>query len=393
MDKPGDDMAALIAESNTFFNKINSENAIKGKPVDNLSGILHKTRIKNLRDMALFRDIKGASHYKKAELIEKLEPQILDPKRMKEFLMFTDPELLTFFIGAMQTAVYEPEYCTPDLYMELCLLGYIGMFAAGDNRFTFVVPFEIRNLAEATLTETFGVFRKQVLIVDRIARIAVHLYGVVTLKEIQMLVNHYFPGEVTFDLIKPILDGLAPRRWQYEINEKYILNPFFFEEQEEGCEEEQEFYYAEAERHLRYMPDKRNFLKYESSAYHENTEEISQLEDYMAAVGCTDAVSTCLASDVADLCRSGGSFPDIMEALCGELEQYNPDIDPDELASYVARVNNTTRMWLNNGFTPDELVDQKRPPLSVINGDASCKTGAAPTGKRPRLYLLKNDQE
>ena len=104
MDKPGDDMAALIAESNTFFNKINSENAIKGKPVDNLSGILHKTRVKNLRDMALFRDIKGVSHYKKAELIEKLEPQILDPKRMKEFLMFTDPEVLTFFIGEIGRA-------------------------------------------------------------------------------------------------------------------------------------------------------------------------------------------------------------------------------------------------------------------------------------------------
>ncbi|NLD05701.1 MAG: SEC-C domain-containing protein [Synergistaceae bacterium] len=213
--------------------------------------------------------------------------------------------------------------------------------------------------------------RKELL--SKYATASVFLYGVLSVDEFVDVFNHY--EEIKTDSNETTL---ALQRFtktndvEYSIFEGMISGPAFqpdFDEYEEVVTSIR----ADQKRKPRYLPEKEEFLRYETGYYFEPEKPYSDLKTYI--------LKNCLTLRGEGLHGVDGDLMDLREMVhngydLGECLRYfiNSDYifndidDVDRFTGLLVNAINNTRIYENNGFSPVQISEQfKRPGLKLLS--------------------------
>ena len=109
-----------------------------------------------------------------------------------------------------------------------------------------------------------------------------------------------------------------------------------------------------------YIPEKEELLRYADYTYFDRTNEYKDLLKFLTKVLSDKSKVEELANEIRIFCKS----VDGINNLSVVFEKYNlllkDSRDANELMELIVNVADNTRLWGNNGYTPNEMIDIKR---------------------------------
>ncbi len=221
-------------------------------------------------------------------------------------------------------------------------------------------------------TTTMRISRERKELISRYATAAVNLYGVISVEEFVDVFNHYEEARTTSEEALLALKRLAKTDdVEYSISGGIISGPEFqpvFDDYEDKVEAIR----ASQKGKPRYLPGKEEFLKYIDATYREPEKPYSDLKAYILKHELTtrgegiDGVDGDLL-DLRDMIQFGVKFTDEFDYFTKCGYKFKGMEDLNEFAQLVMNAHNNTRMYDNNGFTPNEIFEKfERPKLRPL---------------------------
>lgn len=119
-----------------------------------------------------------------------------------------------------------------------------------------------------------------------------------------------------------------------------------------------------------YIPGKTTLLKYVDDLYFEENRAYQALKKYVQQHFFPGNAKKTkeLCEDVHDECEMGASVSDIFTPFERAGIVFEGEKQVSEVMDLVVDLSNNTRLWENNGFTPNELRKQEQPALNPLPG-------------------------
>lgn len=186
---------------------------------------------------------------------------------------------------------------------------------------------------------------------------AVHLYGMIEFDAFKSLYERY-EGEALDE--KAYFEWLAVDAYlvrPYDYMDGYLVAECLYMFEKEGFNE----LLKNTEGKVYYEPSKEEFMRYSDEDYYEQNLHIERLKTHIKTVYKLD--DQTVEEAVFDLCLGQQITTKVGDnTLQQTLSHWNVmGISPksmdevNKLVGLVIKVMNTTRVWLNRGFTPDEV--------------------------------------
>lgn len=346
--------------------------------------LAYKT-VTELRQLAAAYDVKYASKLRKEDLIRAVRTALLERKRLEEVLYIVKPEEWKLFQKAAR-APYRSKNTNQEPYKVLQGLGYLQVFQDG-GRLIYVVPEEVGQLYQGLLSDGFQAHKERSDLVHAYASAAVNLYGVIRQDDLIALFNSQNGKKLMEeDLFSILIRHIALERG-YVLWEEYLVSDAF---EENDCQDVPDLL-AQTGDKPRYIPGKAEFLKYADPDYYEPTPFAALMERYLledAGLGREIVAELMSELHYAIILESG------VKDLLGLLHEYRVPIEPDDLqiiADLLSGMKNNTRIWSNNGHTPNEIFEwnerkqlKNLPPIkpAKLGRNDPCPCGSGKKYKR-----------
>lgn len=322
--------------------------------------LAYKT-VAELRQLAAAYEIRYASKLRKEELIQSVRAALLERERLEEVLYIVEPDEWRLF----QKAVSAP-YRSRNPEREPCKvlqgLGYLQPFQDKGRRI-YVAPEEIRRLCHELLKDGFRARKERGDLVHAYASAAVNLYGVISQDDLISIFNSQNGKKLTEEELFSVLIRHIALEQGYVLWEDYIVSDAF----EDNDFQDVPDLLAQVGEKPRYIPEKAELLQYADPDFYEPTPYTAQLERYLVEDAGLDrgtAAELMASLHYAILLEAG------MKGMFGLLSEYHVPIEPDDLqviADLLTGLANNTRIWSNNGHTPNELFQlYERPHLKKL---------------------------
>lgn len=202
---------------------------------------------------------------------------------------------------------------------------------------------------------------------DIYATAAVNLYGVISLDDFVNIFNAQNSVQTNSEEIYVLLLPLVLKKGWYAFYKEYIVHFFFFKDFDQV-----EYLLQHQEDKPRYIPEKKEFHKYEDMGYSDN-DCWCNVFDFMSETFGSDEETLQAYEDVRHII----TFSNDMSELDEILEFYNLEFeDEDQLQEFfdlLMHAKTYTRSWQTNGNTPAEILShfsmqEKNPvPVSTAN--------------------------
>jgi len=311
---------------------------------------LSQRHVPALRELAKSYYVSGYSRMKKAELVASVFEALLDMTRMTEILYVTDPRTWKLFQRLADDELVRVTRSTPPQYKLLVELGYLDEQRSDTDTWIFM-PDEIRavyaDLAMGGLPEQKELFD----LIHTYAQAAVHLYGVIGLVDFAALFNgqnepKLTPGEMVPALLRHISVDAEYRIWEdYLISESYQDDP----------RQTVPALLARVGGTPRYIPERKELLRYASADYVEETAHTERLRQYLAD---QLRMKKAQIQEAVTLIHYGCQLGASPESATGVFERYPVKISASqhgEIVGLLRRVFDTTRLPALNGHTAEEM--------------------------------------
>lgn len=201
--------------------------------------------------------------------------------------------------------------------------------------------------------------RKEVI--SNYATAAVCLYGVITVEEFVDVFNHYEDTPTTPEKVLFVIMQFSVKHdVEYTIVEN-IISGYEFQPQFEDYKENVDSIRSAQIGKPRYLPSKEEFLKYADMDYLEPKQPYTDLKAYILKHNLTsygegiDGVDGDLL-DLHEMIRFGVETSSVYDYFTERGYHFENLHILEGFAHLIMDVNNNTRMYDNNGFTPYELV-------------------------------------
>ena len=197
------------------------------------------------------------------------------------------------------------------------------------------------------------------LLIDYIISLT-HLYGLVhkdKVLEIYKLQNeNKIDEQAVSDIMKEdpqeLKDNFVEIYWDYFVNDSILEFRDFDEElrQKEGKPY--------------YIPDKEELLKYKDETYFEVNEQYNALKDYIAEnlMEGDDHKAEVICSDIQGRCQFGFAINRILDTFNERNISFKGEEQLNEVLQLIMDLANNTRIWENNGHTPQEIFEKYEKP-------------------------------
>ena len=119
-----------------------------------------------------------------------------------------------------------------------------------------------------------------------------------------------------------------------------------------------------------YVPKKEELLKYRDEYYIEETPQYIKLLEFLAHSLLNGDIkkATFVSEDIQGICQYGFSIETIFENINRRDIQFKDMEQVDEFMLLIQELHNNTRLWENNGHTPQVLFDlMDRPNLLPLS--------------------------
>lgn len=221
-------------------------------------------------------------------------------------------------------------------------------------------------------TKSKRISRKRKVLISRYATAAASLYGVISINEFVEVFNNYEALSTTADEVSMALKRLAQTDdVEYSISGDILSGPEFqphFIDYEGNIESIRESQKGKT----RYLPRKKEFLRYVDISYREPEKPYTDLKAYILKHELTtrgDGIEG-VDGDLLNLNEMIRFGVKVTEELVYFIESGYHFRDEDEMNAFtqlVMNVHNNTRTYDNNGFSPIEIFGRfEQPSLNPL---------------------------
>lgn len=209
-----------------------------------------------------------------------------------------------------------------------------------------------------------------------------NLYGLVHMDKVAEIYNMQNDAQISVTDIETIA-----RNNENELNKNFseVYGSYFVHE---AIMEFDEFDQSLAARKGKpfYIPAKTKLLKYVDDLYFEENHAYKALKKYVGKHFYKgDALKTKeLCEDIHDECEMSHSISNLLEPFNRAGIIFDEQEQVQEVMSLVTDLSNHTRLWENNGFTPNELFQQEQQALTPLSkaGSSHAMTGGTTPSKK-----------
>ena len=210
---------------------------------------------------------------------------------------------------------------------------------------------------------TMQISRERKMLISQYATAAINLYGVISADEFVEVFNRYEDAHTTSEEALLALTRLAKTDdVDYSVSGEIISGPEFqpdFDDYDENVEA-----IRDAQRGKpRYLPSKGEFLKYVDGTYREPEKPYADLKAYILKhklTPCADGLDGVDGDliDLHEMIQFGVASKDEIEYFTRAGYKYKDMDEANGFSQMVMDAHNHTRMYDNNGFTPNEIFEQ-----------------------------------
>lgn len=339
--------------------------ALIQKPVYTLREILpHKTAAE-LRGLARASGVTGCSKMKKAELVSALCDSLTNPHNMEVALSCLEQQEWDFFKKAAGQKKLADNFVFADSFTTAQGFGFLQAFF-DDGSMIFVVPKEIRTVFAKMNRNGISAVVERSILIDRYAKAAVNLYGIIPLDELAELFNRQNMKKATEEELFSTLLQRMDEDSVYCFWKEYLVHTDFEDDDFKGV--------ALLEKAIRgkerYVPSKEEFLEYADPDYYERTPKVEKLEKFILENLTEDKIEAMeMVDEIVFTCMAEERINEVMGVFDKHGKVFESKKQAEGLIPILMDVWNNVRVWSNKGHTPSEMPDSYgRPVLRVLPG-------------------------
>jgi hypothetical protein len=113
----------------------------------------------------------------------------------------------------------------------------------------------------------------------------------------------------------------------------------------------------------RYLPSKEEFLRYADDAYYEITPQMLALKEFIEKqLHYADDDIYIILLEIHRLCSEEAKMQPIMDVLNKRDICFDTTEQATVFTNLIMELMNNTRLWLNNGHTPNEVAEKMEKP-------------------------------
>jgi len=367
--------------------RVNLENAERCEPVYTLAEMLALKKITALRKIGRLYRVTGFSRMDKQKIIPALIKRMTDRKTLTDLLFILERHEWEMYKTIVKKKQLTDDKINSVNLLFLIHLGIIGMYYHAGH-FHYVIPVEIQESYKGIEESGFAAEKEHGDLLNDYAIAAANLYGVITQEDFVKLFNSQNERKIDIDEMFGVLIKYAAMGYGYCFWEEYIVNDDF----EKNDYKDVEYITRARVSKPRYTPSKQEILKFLDWEYIERTPELEKLRAYVEQILSGDTEKTEeIIEEIYFLCKFEAKtqkFVDKFEkrGVLFEFEQLKV------LLSLIFDLQNNTRLWVNNGHTPNELVKLEhkhlrplpREPIKVVKvgRNEPCPCGSGKKYKR-----------
>lgn len=344
------------------LDKFKLQAAVKRAPETAMADTLRAKTLEELKKMAKAYSVRGYSSLNKAGLVGVVGEALRDAGRMENLLYILDEHEWRFFRRVAEEPCLQDNGASFEDTDLLQGSGYVQLYFHED-KFFYVVPEEIRTVYAALMADGFLRRKERSDLIHRYAMAAINLYGVIGWYDFIDIFNSQNAvktneGELFLLLIRQIYAEKGYCFW-----DEYIVSDTFEEDDFKGVN----LLLHEVGDKPRYVPPKKELLKYADPDYYEQTVATRALARYLRETLLQDGdTALALCEAVHDACAAETPISGLF-AIFEEFKITFSIAQAKELAALLMNVSNSTRLWQNNGHTPLEIFDRyERPALRPL---------------------------
>lgn len=349
--------------------EINLENAEHCAPVFSLEEILGFKKVTMLRELGKSYHVKYYSRLSKPELLSNLVVNMQKSELIRELFYTLEDVEWGFFVQAVSTDVFQSDRVIIDNYEILQIMGIMQSFYF-NGKLWFVVPNEVKKIYNELIKTDFLVNRKFYSLINNYAIACVSLYGFISIDDFVELFNSQNSKKTTINDIFRILLKFIYTDAEYCFWDEYIVDDSF----EENDFKDVNYFVNTVKGKPRYLPTKNEVLKYADWNYYEITPQIVALTNYLIKkFSLDDDEAEDIADEIHELCVAQAKTQEIFDLLEKNSIHFESMEQAQELLNLIMEVHNNTRLWANNGHTPNELFKLEQPFLKSFSSNAPPK--------------------
>ena len=104
-----------------------------------------------------------------------------------------------------------------------------------------------------------------------------------------------------------------------------------------------------------YIPDKEELLRYKDVTYFEINKEYEELLEFLEKMFWRKSKSKDVCREIHNYCKSSRAMENISMLFEEKRIRIKNTKQLEELMNHIRNLVNNTRIWQNNGYTPNEL--------------------------------------
>lgn len=217
----------------------------------------------------------------------------------------------------------------------------------------FVMPEEVQKYYKNMDLEELALRQSTIDVVEVFCRAAVNLYGVITGSRIHEIICHYElfeENEHSFERMERLLDVINLRTEYFQYKSEMLYGEYFQYEDAEGLINE-----ILINDKPYYMPEIGRFLEYSNDFYFEPSSGYNKMKTYIQKYVTQDLEQIEMILRELKYTHMFGKMDEVFDIFAnyGFILKSEKDIGK-AMEAYVAFANDQ-RLWVNHGFTPNEL--------------------------------------
>ena len=301
----------------------------------------------SLIELAKRHAISGCSALKKDELITKLSDAILEPEIMTTYLLCARDAEIRLFEGVLNGEHFVPYYEAEDL--DYLYAG--GYITEEENANHYYAAIEVKEAYDRINTESFRIRRKRLSVIGDYLCAANALYAVTPISVVLDIFNRYEPLKLTEEELLSAWETLYARRPVVKLINESFIDCVLAEEHtyEDFCARRRNVpYYIPQPQEIRFMADNNGFLM---------NRHLEQLGSFLIDDVSIDSRSIpSILFGVQSAISVGADLQTVVDRLEEADVIFSTKEQLEKFTSIITDVWNNTRMVLNRGYTPHELV-------------------------------------
>lgn len=355
--------------------QININDAVNTSPVYGLSDILALRNVTSLRRLGRLLSIQYYGKLKKEQLISAIQEKLQETNTLCLFLYNINDMEWNLFCDTVAVKHLKSHMFNFEAYRVLKMMALIELFYDQDT-FWLVVPEEIKTAYKKLSQTNFHEKKNFQILCNNYVLAAVSLYGVISYVDFVDLFNSQNERQIDIKEMINILFPFTNSEYKYFSTNNYFIHEDFYED---DFEEIQDLLKAQSVK-PRYTPSKHEFLKYAYDDYYEITPQIRQLKGAISELISDEDTVWDITDNVHDICAMEGSPQEFFNLLDAHNVVFDSEEQFRNMLVLFIDVCNHTRLWTNNGYTPNELSIIMRPAAQTERPQRVGRNDPCPCG-------------